>query len=81
MDVEVTLPQLSDEEDARATVNQWLVGEGEEVHADQDLVEVLTDKVAFTLPSPAGGRLTAVRAAVGAKVAFGDVLGVISSSE
>ena len=80
MRIEVTLPNLSDEEDARATLNQWLVAEGEEVAEDQDLVEVLTDKVALTLPSPASGRLVSIAAPEGSDVAFGDVLGVIDSA-
>ncbi len=80
MQIEVTLPNLSDEEDARATLNQWLVAEGEQVVEDEDLLEVLTDKVALTLPAPASGRLILIRAPTGSEVAFGDVLGVIDSA-
>ena len=81
MQIEVTLPNLSDEEDARATLNQWLVAEGEEVVEDEDLLEVLTDKVALTLPAPASGRLILIRAPTGSEVAFGDVLGVIEADD
>ena len=70
MQTEVVLPKLSDEEDARATLNQWLVAEGDPVAPEQDLVEVLTDKVALTLPAPVGGRLTSIRVPEGVQVAF-----------
>ena len=80
MEIEIILPKLSDDEAATARVNQWLVTEGQSVAIDDDLVEVLTDKVAFTLPSPADGTLNAIRAAVGREVRFGDCLGVISAS-
>jgi pyruvate/2-oxoglutarate dehydrogenase complex dihydrolipoamide acyltransferase (E2) component len=76
--MDIVLPKLSDEDSTEAVVNQWLAAEGDVVDADQDLVEVLTDKVALTLPSPAAGRLAEIRAPVGKKVAFGDVLGTIS---
>ena len=79
MDVQVTLPKLSDEEDARATLNQWLVAVGETVAEDQDLVEVLTDKAALTLPSPATGRLVSISIPEGHEITFGDVLGVIAA--
>ena len=69
----------SEEKGATAVLNQWLVKEGAQVACDEDLVEVVTDKVALTLPSPAAGLLTAIRRQQGETVSFGDLLAVITT--
>lgn len=37
---------------------QWLVKEGDSVHRDQPLCEVMTDKATIEISSPVGGRVT-----------------------
>ncbi len=48
------VPQLGDDlKDAQ--IVKWLVSEGDKVKKDQDLVELVTDKVCFVVPSPVDG--------------------------
>jgi pyruvate/2-oxoglutarate dehydrogenase complex dihydrolipoamide acyltransferase (E2) component len=44
------------------TVSRWLVAPGARVERDQPLVELITEKAEFELPSPAAGRVAAVYA-------------------
>lgn len=55
MQYEVTLPSLGEDAEDVATVSFWLVSEGEKVRKGDDLVELTTDKAAFTVPSPKTG--------------------------
>jgi pyruvate dehydrogenase E2 component (dihydrolipoamide acetyltransferase) len=41
-----------------AEIQKWFVAPGDEVHEDQPLVEVMTDKATVTIPSPRRGRVT-----------------------
>ena len=75
--MEVRLPDLGDDAGESAKVTFWYFKEGDEVKEGQDLVEMMTDKATFNVPSPASGKLTDVRAAESDDVNVGDVLGVI----
>ncbi len=55
----------------------WHVEPGQKIEEDAPLVEVETDKAAVTIPSPVGGTVTAVNAAVGDTVTVGSVIVVI----
>jgi pyruvate dehydrogenase E2 component (dihydrolipoamide acetyltransferase) len=74
MSVSVTMPQLG-ESVTEGTVTRWLKKEGEQVTADEPLLEVSTDKVDTEIPSPASGILRGIvvdedeTVAVGAKLA------------
>jgi pyruvate dehydrogenase E2 component (dihydrolipoamide acetyltransferase) len=61
-----------------AEIVRWLIKEGDEVKEHQPLVEVETDKAIVALPSPAAGRVEALKFAEGATIHVGDVLVVIS---
>lgn len=63
-----------------ATVNLWLKDVGDEVTADEPLVEISTDKVDTELVAPVSGTLTERHAAEGDTVAVGAALGVIVPS-
>ncbi|APY88673.1 2-oxoglutarate dehydrogenase, E2 component, dihydrolipoamide succinyltransferase [Streptomyces alfalfae] len=71
---EVTLPALG-ESVTEGTVTRWLKEVGEEVAADEPLLEVSTDKVDTEIPSPVAGVLLEIvvaedeSAEVGAKLA------------
>ena len=54
MPVSVTMPRLG-ESVTEGTVTRWLKKEGEQVEADEPLLEVSTDKVDTEIPSPASG--------------------------
>ncbi|MGY5136147.1 biotin/lipoyl-containing protein, partial [Streptomyces nigrescens] len=74
MAVSVTLPALG-ESVTEGTVTRWLKEVGEEVQADEPLLEVSTDKVDTEIPAPASGTLLEIvvgedeTAEVGAKLA------------
>lgn len=55
-------------------IGKWLIKEGEQVHCDQPIVEVMTDKVNAELTAPAKGVVRKLMFAEGDKVEVGDVL-------
>jgi 2-oxoglutarate dehydrogenase E2 component (dihydrolipoamide succinyltransferase) len=59
------------------TVTRWLKQEGEQVEADEPLLEVSTDKVDTEIPSPAAGVLTKILVAEDETVEVGAELAVI----
>lgn len=65
--IEVKVPELS-ESVAEGTVMQWLKKPGDDVTADEILVEVETDKIVLEVPAPASGRLTDILVSDGGKV-------------
>ncbi len=79
MSVTVTMPQLG-ESVTEGTVTRWLKQVGEEVRADEPLVEVSTDKVDTEIPAPASGVLLSIAAGEDETVAVGAPLGVIGAS-
>src|SRR5512146_1949637 len=56
MAFELILPDIG-EGVIEAEVQRWFVKPGDEVHEDQALVEVMTDKATVTIPSPRRGRV------------------------
>jgi pyruvate/2-oxoglutarate dehydrogenase complex dihydrolipoamide acyltransferase (E2) component len=75
----VRVPQLG-ESAAEATVVAWLVKPGDEVQADQEIVEIQTEKALQVLAAPAAGRLVEVCAEAGKTLAVGEVLAYIELS-
>lgn len=73
--IEVRLPDLGEVDEVR--VVQWLREIGATIVADEDLLEVETEKTTFVVPAPAGGHLVQVVASEGATVQRGGVLGRI----
>src|SRR5688500_6561075 len=59
MPVSVPMPRLG-ESVTEGTVTRWLKQEGDQVEADEPLLEVSTDKVDTEIPSPAAGVLTRI---------------------
>jgi pyruvate/2-oxoglutarate dehydrogenase complex dihydrolipoamide acyltransferase (E2) component len=74
---EVKLPPLGDDAPDEAEISFWYVEEGEQIEEGQDLVEMVTDKAAFTVPSPVGGTLSQKRAEEGDTVAVGQVMAIV----
>ncbi len=77
MGYEVKLPELGEDAGDEAEVSFWYIDAGQSVEEGDDLVEMVTDKAAFTVPSPRSGRLKEIMAPEGAKVAVGQVMAVI----
>lgn len=76
--IEVKVPELS-ESVAEGTVMQWLKKPGDDVIADEILVEVETDKIVLEVPAPASGRLVEVLVPDGAKVISAQVIARIDT--
>jgi 2-oxoglutarate dehydrogenase E2 component (dihydrolipoamide succinyltransferase) len=79
MSTSVTLPALG-ESVTEGTVSRWLKQVGDQVEADEPLLEVSTDKVDTEIPSPASGVLLEIKAAEDETVEVGAVLAVIGDA-
>src|SRR5436305_12177722 len=77
--VQVVMPAMGDSV-AEGTVLEWHKQEGDQVAADETLVEISTDKVDAEVPSPAAGRIVKIHAAEGETVAVGALLAEISTN-
>jgi pyruvate/2-oxoglutarate dehydrogenase complex dihydrolipoamide acyltransferase (E2) component len=75
----IIMPQLG-ESIAEARIVQFLVQPGEMVEADQDLIEVETDKATMTVASPCKGRLENFSAQLNESYAVGANLGRIEAT-
>ena len=75
----ITVPTLG-ESVTEATVSKWLKSQGEEVTADEPLVELETDKVNVEVPSPTSGVLGTIAVNEGETVNVGSLLGTINGS-
>jgi pyruvate dehydrogenase E2 component (dihydrolipoamide acetyltransferase) len=76
--VEVVMPQMGVSV-SEGTITKWLRSEGEEIAADEALLEISTDKVDTEVPSPASGVIQQILAQEGETVAVGTKIAVISS--
>jgi pyruvate dehydrogenase E2 component (dihydrolipoamide acetyltransferase) len=75
--VDVVMPQMGVSV-SEGTITKWLKSEGEEVGADEPLLEISTDKVDTEVPSPASGVVTQILVQEGETVDVGARLAVIS---
>src|SRR5919202_3147846 len=75
--VDVVMPQMGVSV-SEGTITKWLKSEGDEVAADESLLEISTDKVDTEVPSPASGVVTQILAQEGDTVAVGAKIAVIS---
>jgi pyruvate dehydrogenase E2 component (dihydrolipoamide acetyltransferase) len=74
--VDVVMPQMGVSV-SEGTITKWLKQEGEEVQADEALLEISTDKVDTEVPSPASGVVTQILVKEGETVDVGTKLAVI----
>jgi pyruvate/2-oxoglutarate dehydrogenase complex dihydrolipoamide acyltransferase (E2) component len=72
--VEVKLPELGKDAGNEARVSFWYVEKGERVAKDDDLVQMITDKATFDVPSPTDGRVVELVADEDEEVKVGQVL-------
>jgi pyruvate dehydrogenase E2 component (dihydrolipoyllysine-residue acetyltransferase) len=77
--VDVVMPQMGVSV-SEGTITRWLKQEGEQVEADEPLLEISTDKVDTEVPSPASGTLTQILVQEGATVDVGTKLGQIGGA-
>jgi len=74
----ITVPTLG-ESVTEATVSKWLKSQGEQVSADEPLVELETDKVNVEVPSPTNGVLGSIAVKEGETVNVGALLGTVDN--
>ena len=74
----ITVPTLG-ESVTEATVSKWLKSQGEQVTADEPLVELETDKVNVEVPSPTNGVLGSITVKEGETVNVGSLLGTVDN--
>src|SRR3989440_758879 len=74
--VDVVMPQVGVAV-SEGTITKWLKQKGEQVEADEPLLEISTDKVDTEVPAPASGTLTEILVQEGETVDVGTKLGQI----
>ncbi|MFZ0826357.1 MAG: 2-oxo acid dehydrogenase subunit E2 [Verrucomicrobiia bacterium] len=80
MRIPIIMPQLG-ESIAEATIINFLVQPGATVEADQDLIEVETNKATLTVTSPCGGRIEKFIVQLNESYPVGAVLGHIAATQ
>ncbi len=79
MSLEVVVPEVS-EGVTQGTVVSIVVAVGDEVEADQTLLELETDKAVVAIPSPSAGKVKEIRVAEGDTAEVGAVIAVLEDS-
>src|SRR5215475_2487764 len=74
MPVELVVPSVG-ESITEVEIGDWLKNPGEQIHQDEPVVVIETEKVTVELPAPASGTLTTILKHKGDKAAVGDVIG------
>src|SRR2546429_3477119 len=77
--VDVVMPQMGVSV-SEGTITKWLKQQGEQVEADEPLLEISTDKVDTEVPSPASGTVTQILVPEGETVAVGTKLAQIGGA-
>lgn len=76
--IEVKLPHISgDDKPAEATVSFWPVEINAAIQEGDDLLEIVTDKASFVVPSPHTGVLREKRVQEDDRIHTDDVIAVI----
>src|SRR5437868_7184778 len=78
--IPITMPQLG-ESMAEATIVSIKVKPGDKVSADQEIIEVETDKAVMGVTTPCPGKIAKIAAEVKGTYAVGTVLGYVEASE
>jgi 2-oxoglutarate dehydrogenase E2 component (dihydrolipoamide succinyltransferase) len=79
MAMNVLMPQLG-ETVTEGTVANWHKKVGDQVVADEIILDIETDKVSMEIPAPGAGVITQILVPAGTTVAVGTVLAVVESS-
>ena len=77
--IPIIMPQLG-ESIAEATIINFLVKPGDHVEADQDIIEVETNKATMNVASPCRGRIEKFTAQLNESYPVGAVLGIFEAS-
>jgi len=74
--IDVVMPQMGVSV-SEGTITKWLKAQGDQVEADEPLLEISTDKVDTEVPSPGSGVLSQILVQEGETVDVGTKLAVI----
>ncbi|MBP9185742.1 MAG: 2-oxo acid dehydrogenase subunit E2 [Bacteroidia bacterium] len=74
---QLVMPKMG-ESIAEATIIRWVKNEGDDIAADETILEIATDKVDSEVPSPKGGKLIKRLFNEGDVVAVGAVIAIIA---
>jgi pyruvate dehydrogenase E2 component (dihydrolipoamide acetyltransferase) len=77
--IDVVMPQMGVSV-SEGTITKWLKREGEQVEADEPLLEISTDKIDTEVPSPASGTVTQILVQEGETVEVGTKLAQIGGA-
>src|SRR5919201_5656203 len=75
--IDVVMPQMGVSV-SEGTITKWLKQEGEQIEADEPLLEISTDKVDTEVPSPGTGVVAQILVPEGETVPVGAKLAVIA---
>jgi len=78
---EVTLPDLGEDAGDSAKVSFWYVDPGEKVASGDNLLQMLTDKATFDVPSPGGGTVKELKVGEDDQVRVGQVICILETGE
>ena len=73
---DIKLPPLAEGVD-RASVSYWFKQPGDTVNEGEELVELVTDKATFSMPSPVSGKVKKLLASEGDSVTVGQAIATI----
>lgn len=79
MTMKVTIPKM-DANMMEATVGEWRVDEGDAIHQDDPLVDLITDKTTYELQAPASGNLLKILAPTNSVLPIGYVIAFIGEN-
>ena len=78
--VPIIMPQLG-ESIAEARIVRLHIAPGDTVHADQEIIEVETNKATMAVTTLCGGTVTEIKAAEGEDYAVGSLLGILEATQ
>ena len=73
---DIKLPPLAEGVD-KASISYWFKQPGDMVKEGEDLVELVTEKAAFSMPSPAAGKIKELLVGEGDSALVGQSIAVI----
>src|SRR5210317_28499 len=79
MAIELKVPEVG-ESITEVMIGAWKKGVGEQVQADESVVEIESDKATVELPAPAAGVIKEILKQAGEQAVVGEVIGYLEAS-
>ena len=74
--IDIKLPHLAEGID-KASISYWFKQPGDTVKEGEELVELVTDKATFSMPSPAAGKIKELLVSEGDSALVGQAIAII----